>query len=213
MIKVKTIILGPIQTNCYVVYDDVTLNAVIFDPSDDKGGKVQAFIETNNLKPVGVLITHAHFDHVSLVDELRKKYNIKSYASHEEAVFAANPMITRDFTIFTKNMKVDATIDVELVDGQVTDFGGISIKSIEVPGHSINSLCYYIEDAGIVISGDTVFYQDMGRTDFYPGPDTDLLNNIKTKLFVLPGNTRVYPGHGPSTTIEHEIGFIEKFYS
>lgn len=211
MITIKTMVLGPIQTNCYLIYDTETLNTIIVDPSNDNNGKLSDFIKTNQLKPIVILVTHAHFDHIGSVDELREKYTIKSYSSRIESINCTQPSLNLCHT-FIEGGTIKATIDEILVDGQEVEFGGIHISCIEVPGHSEQSLCFYLKQINSLISGDTVFCGDTGRTDMYNGPETDLLNNIREKLFVLPGITNVYPGHGPSTTIAREINNNRDFY-
>lgn len=204
MIQIKTIVLSVMQTNCYLIYDSTTKHALIVDPSIDKDSKVSTFIDENGLIPLGILITHAHFDHIGSVDDLRNKYGIKAYSSKIEANNAKDIRFNLSKT-FVRDFDITATIEEVLTDGQEVDFGGILIRCIEVPGHSDQSICYYIKQITSLISGDTVFYGDTGRTDLYNGPDTDLILNIRNKLFILPEETIVYPGHGPSTTIGREI--------
>ncbi|MDF2821342.1 MAG: hydroxyacylglutathione hydrolase [Clostridiales bacterium] len=211
MLNLKTIVLGPIQTNCYIVYNTESLNTIIVDPSDDTRGRLADFITSNALKPVAILVTHAHFDHIGSVDELRHKYSIKAYSSKIEAINSADPKLNLGNT-FINGINIKATIDEVLTDGQIVRLGDMVVKCIEVPGHSDQSLCYYIEEISSLISGDTVFAGDTGRTDLYHGPSTDLLKNIREKLFVLPGDTKVYPGHGPSTTISKEIKNSQYLY-
>ncbi len=192
--------LGMIQTNCYLVTNKETKKLVIVDPGDE-AEKVSGFIDREGYVPVAILLTHGHFDHVMAAADLHKKYNIDIYAHEAEKETMENPeinacgMIGRHETYFaTKYVK----------DGDVLDFAGFHFKVLHTPGHTPGGVCYYEEFEHTLFSGDTLFCQSVGRTDFPRGSMSQLVRSIKEKLLVLPDYVDVFPGHEGVTTIGDE---------
>ena len=152
-------------------------------------------------KPVGILLTHGHFDHIMAADEVRKKYNIPIYASEKEETTLLNPRV--NLSAFGRgNCTLDA--DVYLKDLEVVEMAGFSVQMIETPGHTVGSCCYYLKDEGVLFSGDTVFQGSVGRTDFPEGSTAAIVRSLHRLLDALPDETEVYPGHDASTTIGYE---------
>ncbi len=199
-IKIGKMVIGSYQTNCYFVYREDTKRAVIIDPADG-GANIYSALERNGFTVEAILLTHAHFDHIWGSKELRECSNAKIYALEEEKALCENShnnvseWAGRAYTVVP---------DEYVQDGAVLSFDGVEFKVIATPGHTIGSCCYYVEKAGFLISGDTLFCESTGRTDFPTGSMGSIVRSIKEKLFVLPEETMVYPGHGESTTIGHE---------
>ena len=202
-IKIGRIVLGAIQTNCYFLFDEKIKEAIIFDPADE-GAKVNEAMKQNGFKVVGICLTHGHFDHIYGVAKLKQLSKASIYASELEKELLSDVNLNQS-EMFGRIVTV--TPDVLLKDGEEFVLGGIKIKMISTPGHTCGSCCYYIEDAKILVSGDTLFEGSVGRTDFPTGSMSELVNNVKEKLFVLPDDTVCYPGHGGITTIGDEKKF------
>lgn len=209
-IKIGRMVLGVCQTNCYFLYRDGESRAIVVDPAD-KGANIYAALQKNHFQVEGILLTHGHFDHIWGLDGLRDAVNaaaeadglgpIKAYAYESERELLKNPHLN----VSDQAGRACATYaDVYVKDGQEIELAGMTCKVIATPGHTAGGCCYYFEEAGILVSGDTLFAESVGRTDFPTGSMSTLVRSIKEKLFVLPDDTRVYPGHGDSTTIGYE---------
>lgn len=200
---VKNMVLGMIMTNCYIAYDDVVKEAFIVDPADS-ADEIQLKITELGVKPVAILLTHGHFDHIGAVDELRDKYKIKVYVYEDE-----KGVMTSDANLASmigKRMSVEA--DEYLRDLQTIIIGGEKIQVIHTPGHTKGSCCFYLPDEKVLFSGDTMFCQSFGRTDFPTGSMSQLISSIKNRLLKLDDDVKVYPGHNEET----KIGFERHMY-
>lgn len=210
MIRIENIVLGMCATNCYAVFDggaktpggyvdDGQLKeAVIIDPAAD-AACIEAMIARYKLKPVAVLLTHGHFDHLSAADAVRKRYGIKVYAGNEERSVMNSSSSNLSLPFTGEGMTFEA--DEYFKPGEELDFAGFRIGTIPVPGHTIGSVCYYFEEQKVLFSGDTLFAGSVGRSDFPTGNAGQLIRTIKSGLMSLPDDVKVYPGHGESTTI------------
>ena len=181
-------VVGPVQTNCYFLYREDTKDCVIVDPGDE-AKRIKKFIEDQELHPVAILLTHGHFDHVMAVDSVRTAYHIPVYAAEAE-----------------KETMQDASINLSI------NMGGAMLLDQEVrciltPGHTVGGMCFYFPKAGMLFSGDTLFQESVGRTDFPGGSMSEIVRSIREKLFVLPDAVQVYPGHGLMTSIKNEKMF------
>ena len=198
--KVERVLCGSVGTNCYVLINTQTQETVIIDPADD-APMLSAKLKEKNLKPAAILLTHGHYDHIMAVEELRKEYGIPVIAHEEEKQILENPkgnlstMIGKPFTV-----KADRFVK----DEELLVTAGFSIRVLHTPGHTIGGCCYDLADENLLFSGDTLFWESVGRTDFPTGSMSALVRSIKEKLMVLPESTRVYPGHMGSTSIENE---------
>ena len=183
MIKIENNIIGMCATNTYYVYDDETKRGLIVDPAGDpvriieRVAKLQINVE-------GILITHGHFDHVLALDEVRERFNVKAYIGNTEKAVLEDPEANLTSGFMGEGRTFSA--DVYLKDGEEFEAGGFRIKAFEVPGHTIGGMCYYFMDEGVLFSGDTLFCESVGRSDFKGGSTFALIASIKEKLYTLP---------------------------
>ena len=195
MLNLVTMPIGMYQTNCYIISDEKN-NCVIFDCDSSK--EVQSYIKNKNLVPKSILLTHGHSDHINGVLELRDIYNCEVVATEKEKNLLLDPNLN-----LSSDMGGDISISCDkfVNNGDTLEYGDIKIEVLETPGHTSGSACYIIDN--IVISGDTLFAGSCGRVDLPTGNWQELLISFR-KLKNLYGNFNVFPGHGPSTTLEHE---------
>ena len=198
-LNISQVNVGMIRTNCFIVYGD-SREAIIIDPGDD-AHKIYAKVEELNVQPKAILLTHGHFDHIMAVDKVRQKYNIDVYAGNLEKALLADERLNG-----SGEYRRDCVVTQykELVDGQVTQLAGITIKVISTPGHTAGSVCYLVDSAKVLFSGDTLFRESVGRTDLATGNERDIINSLNNRLMSLEDDIVVYPGHGQSTTIGYE---------
>lgn len=206
MIQIDTIVFNSFQVNTYLVWDE-TGECLVVDPAfytREEQETFDAFLAGKQLKLTGQVNTHCHIDHLLGVQYIKSQYDSPFSAHKEEASLVTNAPLMGD--MFGLIFEPLSGIDRIIKDHDIIKIGNHSLQSIHVPGHSIGSLSYYSPEGGFVITGDALFEGGIGRTDL-PGGDYDqLIQSIKTRLLVLPPETIVYPGHGPSSTIGKEIG-------
>lgn len=203
MMKIQHSVLGMCATNTYYVYDDETKRGLIVDPADSPD-TIIAKADSLSMIPEAILITHGHFDHVLAMNKVREHYGIKVYTGLTEKQ-VLHDMAMNLTSSFGMGQIFDA--DIYLKDGEEFETAGYHIKAIEVPGHTIGGMCYYFDKQGVLFSGDTLFCESVGRSDFPGGSASALCRGIKDKLFILPEHTKVYPGHMDETTIGNEIKY------
>lgn len=202
MLKILTFQFNPFGENCSVAWDE-TGDAVIIDPGfydADEASALYGKIKEKGLRPVMILLTHGHFDHIFGVKECSVKYGIPVYMNHEDEL-----VIRNDFSAKFGLKSPDSSFATEpLEDGQTIRFGNTEFKVITTPGHTPGGVCFYDEKDKVLFSGDTLFAGAIGRTD-HPGGDYDkLIVSIMDKVMGLPGDVTVFPGHGRSTSIAEE---------
>lgn len=191
---------GAIQENCYLVSDEQHL--LIIDPGAE-AEKIIGVIGKNDAKPVAILLTHTHYDHIGAVDQLRDHYQIPVYVSPLEDAWLSDPQM--NLSGLGRHDDID---DVfirpadHLFELKAYDIAGLRFEVVATPGHSIGSVSFVFPD--FVVSGDALFRGSIGRTDLPTGNLEQLLTSIRTQLFTLPNEFPVYPGHGAPTTIERE---------
>lgn len=194
--------LGIMQTNCYIVEKDQA--CLVFDPGSE-GNKLIEWLEEKELKPIAILLTHAHFDHIGAVDEVRNHYKIPVYLHEKEKNFPTDPTLNGSSYFRTSSPIVANPADFLLAREESMKVGDFEFSIYETPGHSPGSVSYYFQSEGFVISGDALFNGSIGRTDLPGGNQSVLLESIHEKLLQLPEETVVMPGHGPTTTILDEM--------
>lgn len=195
--------LGPLQTNCYVLSNE-NKDCLIFDPGEESG-KLSGIIEQKGLKPLAVILTHAHFDHIGAVDEIRDAFSIPIYIHEKEAAWLPDPALNGSHLFKIGKLIKARPADHIITAEQELSIGEFTFNILETPGHSPGSVSLYFRDAGLVVAGDALFSGSIGRTDLPGGNHQQLLESIHNKLLSLPEETEVLPGHGPVTTIGLEM--------
>ncbi|WP_394523156.1 MBL fold metallo-hydrolase [Lacrimispora sp. JR3] len=202
--RIKTYPVGQIGTNCYILYREAYKKAVIVDPGA-QGNDILARCRELKVTPEAIFLTHGHFDHILGVEDIRREFpEIRIYAGEQEKELLQNPSVNLSAS-FGRAYSLEA--DRDLKDQERLEVGGISFQVIHTPGHTEGSICFYAAEEEVLVSGDTLFLESLGRTDFPTGDQSKIINSIREKLFILPGDTLVYPGHGEMTTIGHEKAF------
>ena len=196
--------LGSLGTNCYIVVNHETGECVVFDPADQAETLFEIF-DTPSFQLKAIFLTHGHFDHIGAVKALKDRYHVPIYASKEENEQVLGKLDANLSTMFGLPMTLQA--DTILHDGEDVSIIGTTMKCILTPGHTAGGMCYYFEALESLIAGDTLFCGSVGRTDFPTGNGAVLENSIREKLFTLPENTKVFPGHMEETTIGYEIKY------
>ena len=204
-IKVGCYVVGMIQTNVYFLHREDSGDTILVDPAD-YGRELCQELSRQGLSVKAILLTHGHFDHMLGAEALKEASGAPIYASALEKELLLDPELNTSNQI-GRSCRIKA--DHYLIDGESVTAAGITLKMISTPGHTEGSCCYYItaEESGgdpILLSGDTLFEESVGRTDLPTGDTYDLTESIRTKLYVLPDNTKVYSGHTGPTTIGHE---------
>ena len=199
-LELQTCVLGPVSTNCYLAKNTETGEVLIIDPAA-RPEKIEAAVSKMEGKPAAILLTHGHFDHITAAKATAAKYEIPIYACREEEEMLREPSV--NMTSYYAE-PVSIVPDVSLRDLEVFQAGGFSVQMLHTPGHTVGSCCYYIEEEGVLFSGDTLFCGSVGRTDFPGGSTSQIVRSLHRLLENLPEDTKVYPGHDMSTTIGYE---------
>ena len=205
MLNIKKFNTGLYDVNTYVIWDDKTSDAAVIDWGGDFE-LINDFINKQKLNLNYVLNTHGHFDHIMADDEVQKKLGVPIFAHKDDKELIAYLPVQLEMFGITEGIEAPQ-IDDWIEGGDVLNLGNFEIKVLHTPGHSQGGVCYLID--GNLFSGDTLFLECVGRTDFPYGNHQQLINSIKTKLFPLDDNIKVFPGHGDETTIGHEKKFNE----
>lgn len=194
------LVVGPVSTNCYIVSDENTKEALIIDPGA-AAERIMDKVAENGFKVKAILLTHGHFDHISAVNEIKNAYHVDVYVGEEDAD------LMEDTGLNVSSMfgqPYIARADQTLRDGDVLELAGFTIKVLATPGHTKGGVCFYFEAENVVFCGDTVFQQSVGRTDFPTGNARVLSESIQSKIVPLPEDLQLFPGHGDSTTVGYE---------
>lgn len=198
--RVEKFVTGIISTNCYLVINEETKQTVIIDPAACPK-KILGFIDEEGLKIEAILLTHGHFDHIMGIDGFLEHFKVPVYV-HEEDERVINDPVLNQSSIYTSGYTFSGA--QYLRDRQTLELAGYVFEVIHTPGHTWGGCCYYVASEKVLFSGDTLFQESIGRTDFETSSMSDMMYSVREKLFKLPDETRVYPGHMGETTIGHE---------
>lgn len=202
--QVKRFYVNDLRECCYVAYDS-TGECVIIDPglqTEAEKRRLEAFIEENGLKPVKLLSTHGHFDHIMGNAFVVRRWNIKCHIHRLD--MGQLERAGQYCGMFGYTIEEPPRECVEIEDGETITFGNTGLEVIYTPGHTRGGVCYYCREEGILFSGDTLFAGSIGRTDL-PGGDYDMImDSLRHRIMTLPPDTTVLPGHGPESTIATE---------
>lgn len=198
--KINQLVVGVCQTNCYIINNKDTNEAMIVDPGD-QAEDISMRCRMLGVVPKAILLTHGHFDHMMAAGKLKEEFHIPIYAAEKEVPLLADARANLS-AMWARPVCIKP--DCLVKEGDELDICGFSITVIETPGHTIGGVCFYILEEEVLLSGDTLFCGSFGRTDFPTGSMSVLARSIREKLFQLPDVTQVYPGHESSTTIGYE---------
>ncbi len=218
--ELERYVVGPVGTNCYVLFHPAEHDCIVVDPGDS-GFALGKHLLEKGYRPRAILLTHGHFDHVSGVEQLQNfvqahreefdlpkeeghKHVLSAYILDREEATLKDPAINLSGGMGGSPRDYSSIVDTYVTDGQELFIMGLKIRVIATPGHTPGGCCYYIPLENYLFSGDTLFCQSVGRTDFPGGSTAQIVRSIREKLLVLPDHTRVYPGHESETTIGFE---------
>jgi hydroxyacylglutathione hydrolase len=198
MMDIDWLAVGPLQTNCYVISDKQTLDAIVVDPGDE-ADKILRLIGQKKLKVLMIVCTHGHFDHVGAVSSLKEKTGARVALNLDDIEIYSKAQDQAAFWEY--RIEPPPEPDLFLADGDKVAVGHLNFEVLHTPGHSPGGICLYGE--GVVVSGDTIFAGSVGRTDFYGGSIEELKKSF-VEILSLPPETRMLPGHGEWSTVKEE---------
>ena len=202
--EIKTFYFNPLRECCYVAWDD-TKECVVIDPGcygERELQRLQHFMEEKQLKPVKILLTHGHFDHILGLEPAARLWNIDAWIHPDDR----EQMITSGHWCQELGLSFQPYTGTlhDLVDGDVVTFGTTSLRILATPGHTPGGVCFLNEEAGVLFTGDTLFAGSIGRTDHIGGDYEQLIDSIHRKILPLDGDVTVLPGHGPASSVGYE---------
>lgn len=202
-LEVITIPTAPIEENCYLCYEAATKEGLVIDPGNE-AERILAIIMEKELKVQSILLTHGHWDHIGAVEALRKALQVKVCIHADDAAMLTDKRQNLFAFMDTHQKFAAGPADTLLHEGDRIVCGSCEFRVIHTPGHTPGGICYYEPQAGVLFSGDSLFAEEIGRCDFPGGSLQALVSSLKQKVITLPGETKVYPGHGPASDIAWE---------
>ena len=196
---IKQITVGPFQMNVYIIHKADSNECLLIDPSDELD-RIYDYLDENSLKPIAIVNTHAHIDHIRFTKDIQDKYDLPFYLAKEELPLLEN--LVKQGAMYGIETSQPPKVTHNLEECESLTVGSFSFKVLHAPGHSPGSMCFLFEKD--IIAGDVLFYDSIGRTDLYMGSYNLLIQSIQAKLLTLSDDIRVYPGHGQETTIGRE---------
>lgn len=197
--EIISLALGPIGTNCYILIQDK--EALIIDPGAESKKIIDKLTE-RKVAPKAIILTHAHFDHIGAVEDLRTFYNIDVYLHENEKAWLEDPSLNRS-SAFIGNEVITKQAEHGFSEGELR-ISSFTFEVRHTPGHSPGSVSFVFPNQKTVFGGDVLFFGGIGRTDLPGGDMSQLEKSIRNKFYTLDDDYVVYPGHGPKTTIQHE---------
>ena len=197
--KIKRFVVGMLETNAYIVYDETSHEALVIDPGCEMR-KMSDFIDRSFLRLKGIVLTHCHYDHIGAVSGLKKKYEAPVYAHKKEVRCLADPNINH--SAYSNGKPVSISVDCALSDGDTIAVEGLALQVIHTPGHTPGGMCLKVVGEDIIFTGDTIFSDDIGRMDLEGGSEDSMKKSLMNKASKWPGETVIYPGHGESATMD-----------
>ena len=199
--EIKRLIVGMVQTNCYIAVHPETKEAVIVDPGDE-AARIEDALAQTGAKAKAILLTHGHFDHVTAMEELRRDLGVPVYACEQEQAVLADP--DKNLSVQFQGGGLHLKADMLLKDGETFEAAGYTFQMLHTPGHTVGGCCYYLPEEHRLFSGDTLFCASIGRTDLPTGSSSQLVRSVKEKIMILPEDTKIYPGHMEETSVQFE---------
>ena len=199
--KIIAMGVGNLGTNCYIVYSEKTKEAIVIDPGGD-AGRILAAVKGHDLIVRHIVNTHGHADHVLANMKLKEATEADILIHKNDAAMLTSAQL--NLSMFIGGSAVCGPADRELTDGEKLTVGDMTFQVIHTPGHTPGGISLYCDSDNVLFSGDTLFAESIGRTDFPGGSHRQLIESIRNKLMVLDDSVKVYPGHGPETTIGWE---------
>lgn len=191
-------VVGPLQENCYLLFDEKSKEAVFVDPGEEAPLLLEA-IEQKQLKLEAIWLTHAHFDHIGAVEAISKAHQAPIFLHPQDVLLYQNAFKVAKLWDIPFTQPSASTHDLD--DGQILRLGTTEVHCLFTPGHAPGHIAFYLPGQSLVLAGDTLFRGSVGRTDLPGGNPQQLFESIRSKLLSLPDDTVVYPGHGPETSI------------
>jgi hydroxyacylglutathione hydrolase len=202
---IKKLVIGPLENNCYIIADEQTREAFIVDPGDEPD-RILDLINQNMFKPQYIICTHAHFDHIAVISDIKQQTDVRIVLHQDDLELYRN--VKSQAALWGYELDSLPDPDLFVAEGDIITVGNLRFEILHTPGHSPGGICVYGE--GVIITGDTLFAGSVGRTDLYGG-DVKQLKISHKRLISLPEDVRVLPGHGPETTIKKEK--VDNFFT
>ena len=205
MRQIKTLHVGPYETNCYLIGNPETEQLIIIDPGAEPD-TIREEIRGMNMLPVAIFLTHGHFDHIGAVRELQSVFDIPVIAGQGGESFLKDysKIAPKGAEEYFPESLMHFSVNRYVEDEELVEYAGFPITCLATPWHTEDGVCYFFPTEAVLFSGDTLFMESVGRTDLPTGDMKTLVESIRKQLYRLPNETLVFPGHGPATNIEYE---------
>ncbi len=208
VIHIEKFVFNDFEQNTYLIYDEISREAWVIDPGNfysDENDEIERFVCENNLRLTKILNTHGHIDHIFGISFLKENFNPDFYFPSPDLPLLQN--VKKQAEMVGINQPKIVEPDYDLHSFQELSLNGNEVKIIKTPGHSPGGTCLFVPAIKKIFTGDTIFFESIGRTDLWGGDYSLLIDSIKNKILILDNDVEILPGHGPSTTIYHEKNF------